>query len=85
MYHTNIITLKYVIILKKIKEKEKLSEDIADIITSVKMALASNFIDLIERYKWAISNIDVNTVKEIGLIRVKKYWQHSSQIKIELD
>lgn len=43
--------MKDVIILEKVREKEKLLEGIADITTPAKVAQALSFIDLALRYK----------------------------------
>lgn len=73
MYHINIIAIKNIIILKKARKKEKLLECIADIIIVAKVTHALSLIDLAWRYKWVMSNADLNTVKKLELTRVKKY------------
>ena len=34
---------------------------------------------------WAMSNIDINAAKELGLTSIKKYWRRARQVEIELD
>lgn len=63
MRHTNIIVIKNIIILKKVREKEKLSENIADITVLAKMAQTSSLVDLTQKYKWAISNSNMDVAK----------------------
>lgn len=60
------------IILEKAREEEMLSENIADTIISVKKALTSRLIDLVEWYKWVMSNTDLDVTKELGLTSIKK-------------
>lgn len=65
--------MKDEIILEKAREKEKLLEDIMDTIAMVEVAQASSLVGLVWRYKWAMSNADLDTVKELGLTGIKKY------------
>lgn len=60
-------------------------ERIVDITVPAKVTLALNPIDITGRYKWAMSNIDINVAKELGLTGVMKYWRYDSQIEIKLD
>ncbi len=71
--HTNIITMKDMIISKKAKEKEILLEDIADTTVLAEVAWVLSVVDLAGRYNWAINNTDLDTAKELGLIGIKKY------------
>ena len=61
------------IISKKTREEEMLSESIADIIVPTEVALVLSSIDLAGRYNWAISNIDLDVIRKLGLIDIKKY------------
>lgn len=83
--NTNIIAMKNIIILEKAREKEKLSEDTANTTALVEVAKALSIIDLAWRYKWVISNTNMDAVKELELTGVKKYCRRASQVKIELD
>lgn len=47
-----------------------------------KVDWALNFIG---KYKWEMSNADLNATKELGLTDIKKYWRYTSQVKIEVD
>lgn len=49
------------------------------------MTQVSSLVDLVKRYKWVMSNTDFDIAKKLELTKVKKYWQHASQIEIELD
>lgn len=69
---------------RKLKEK-KLSKGFMDIILLAEIAWVSSPVDLAERYKWVISNANLNTAKEIRQIGIKKYWKYTSQVKIKLD
>ena len=64
--------MKDVIILDKARKKT-LSEGLVDITTSAEMAQALSSVNFAWRYKWAISIIDMDVAKELGLTRVKKY------------
>ena len=83
--YTNIIAIKDVIIEEKAREKEELSESIVDTTAPAKMIQASSFVDLAEKYMWAISNANLDAAKELGLIGIKKYWRYARQVEIELD
>lgn len=48
--HTNKIAIKDLIILKKVREKEKLSKSIANTIALVEMAQTLSLVDLTKRY-----------------------------------
>lgn len=71
--------------MKKAKEKKKLSDNIMAITVQVEVVSAFSFIDFARRYKWTISNTNINKTKKMRLIRVEKYWWHDGQIEIELD
>ena len=77
--------MKDMIISEKAKEEKMLSEGIANTSTAVKVARISSFINLAGRYNWAMSNIDLNVAKKLGLTSIKKYWRSAGQIEIELD
>lgn len=49
LYYQNIIAIKDMFILKKTREKKKLSEDIADIIVLGKLAWALSLINFVGR------------------------------------
>ncbi len=53
--------------MEKAREK-KLLEAPVDTTASAKVAQASSFIDLVWKYKWAISNVDIDVAKELGLV-----------------
>ncbi len=72
MRHTNIIAIKDVIISEKVREK-KLSEGLADTTAPAEVARASSPIDLAWKYRWAMSNVDMDATKALGLTGVKKY------------
>lgn len=76
--------MKDVIISEKAKEK-MLSKGPPDITALAKVAWASSSINLVWRYIWAISNIDVDAAKKLGLTGVKKYWRYADQVEMELD
>lgn len=59
------------ILLEKTREKEKISDDIVDTNMLVEVASMSSLIDLTWKYKWAISNTDVNATNKPRLTRFK--------------
>ena len=83
--HTNIIAMKDVIIEEKAREKEGLSESIADTTAPAKVAQGSSPVDLAGKYMWAMSNANIDAAKELGLIGIKKYWKRAGQVEMELD
>ena len=83
--HTNIIAMKDVIISEKAREEKMQSESIADMTALAKVAWVSSFVDLAERYNWAMSNADLDTAKKLGLTGIKKYWRHAGSVEMELD
>lgn len=73
MRNTNIIEMKDRIILKKSKEKKKLSENIANIIMLIEVTKVSCLLDLVKRYEYVISNVNINAANKLGLTHIKKY------------
>ncbi len=64
--------MKDVIILEKAREK-KLLEGSADTTAPAKVARASSPINLAWKYRWAMSNVDMDAAKKLGLTGIKKY------------
>ncbi len=64
--------MKDIIISEKAREK-KLSEGPVDTTATAEVARTSSPIDLAWKYKWAMSNVDMDAAKELGLTGVKKY------------
>ena len=77
--------MKHVIILEKTGEKENLSEGPTGTTTPAEMAQALSFVDLVWRYKWAISKADIETAKELGLTEVKNYSRRAGKVEMKLD
>ena len=50
-----------------------LSKCPVDITAPAEVAQASNPVNFTSKYRWAISNFDMDAAKELGLTRVKKY------------
>ena len=42
-------------------------------------------VDLIGKYRWVISNANIDAAKELGLTGIKKYWRYAGQVEMELD
>lgn len=40
---------------------------------TAKMAQRSSFVDVVQKYKWAINNANINIAKKLGLTRNKKF------------
>lgn len=64
--------------LEKVKEKEKLSDNIGYTTMLTEVIGASSPIDLISRYGWVKSISDVDIAKKLGITEIKKYWQNVS-------
>ncbi len=62
-----------------------MSEGHTDTTASAEVAQASSPIDLTWKYRWAMSNVDIDVAKEQELTGVKKYWGRATQVKMELD
>ena len=77
--------MKNVIIKKKVREKEGLSEGIVDKIAPAEVARALSPVDLAWEYMWAMNNANINAAKKLGVTGIKKYWSHAGQGEIELD
>ena len=77
--------MKDIIILEEAREKEKLSEGIADTTAQAEVARTWSPVDLAERYKWAMSDADPDAAKELRLTGIKKYWRRVGQVEIKLD
>lgn len=74
--------MKNIIILKKDREKKKLSGGIMNITILAKVAQASSTIDLTWRYKQAISSLNLNIARKLELTNIKKYWRYVGQVEI---
>lgn len=61
------------IILNKTSKNKELLKGIADIIVAAKVTQALNFINLARRYKWAISNTNLDKANKLKLTSIKKY------------
>lgn len=83
--HINIVAMKDIIISGKVRGKKKLFKDLADKIALAEVVQASILVDLASRYKWAMSNSDMNVTKKLKLIEIKKYERRTDQIEMELD
>lgn len=77
--------MKDVIILEKVREKKKLSKSIIDTTAQAKLAWTLSLVDLARRYKWAMSNVNLDVTKELGLTGIQKYQRCVDQVKMELD
>ncbi len=65
--------MKDVIISKKARKEEMLSESIADTTVPAEVARVLSHVNLAGRYNWAMSDADLDTAKELGLTGIKKY------------
>ena len=61
------------IILEKAKEEEILSKCIANMTAQAEVAQVLSLIDLLRRFNWAMSNIDLEVAKKRRLTGIKKY------------
>ena len=84
--HTNIIAMKDVIISKKALEKEgQLVVRNADKIALAEVRSALSLMDLDGKYMWAISNVDIDAARDLGLTGIKKHWRLAGQIEKEVN
>lgn len=65
--------MKDMIIMIKARGKKKLSWDITNITTPAEVAWASSWVDFANRYKWAISDANLDKANELRLTSIKKY------------
>lgn len=68
-----MIIMKDAIIPKKAMEKKKLLEGIADITVLTEVAQKSSSINFAKKYKYIMSNTDIDIAKKLKLTRAKKY------------
>ena len=73
MRHINIIAMKDMIISEKAREEETLSEDITNTTVPANVAVILSLVSLTGRYNKAMSDIDLDIVKKLGLTGIKKY------------
>ena len=74
--YINVITMKDVIISKKALEKEgQLVVRNADNIALAEVGRTLSPMNLDGKYIWAISNVDIDAVRDLGLTGIKKHWR----------
>ena len=57
----------------------------ADKIVQTEVAKTLSLIDLDGKYMWAMSNVDIDTTRDLGLTGIKKHWRLAGQIEKEVD
>ena len=57
----------------------------ADKIAQAEIARTSSPIDLNGKYMWAMSNVDIDAARDLGLTGIKKHWRLADQIEKEVD
>ena len=76
IHHINVIAMKDVIISKKALEKEgQLVVRNADNIALAEVGRTLSPMNLDGKYIWAISNVDIDAVRDLGLTGIKKHWR----------
>lgn len=83
--YTNIIVMKNITILEKVRKKKVLLVGILDTTASTEMSQTSSLIDFAEKYNWAMNNADLDAVEKLRRTSIKKYWRRDGQIKIKFD
>ena len=83
--HTNRIAMKGMDIEEKARKKKELLKGITDTTALAKVAQALSPVDFARKYMWAISNINIDVAKQLGLLGIKKYLRRTRQIKTELN
>ena len=58
---------------------------IADKIVQAEVPRTLSPMDLDGKYMWAMSNIDIDTARDLGLTGIKKHWRFTSQIEKDVD
>ena len=71
--YSNIFAMMDVIIEEKAREKKRLSDSITDTTALAELTQALRPADLTRKYMWAMSNVYLDVVKELGLTSMKKY------------
>ena len=71
--------------MEKNREREKLLRGITEITMQAEVAQALSLIDLALKYKWAMSNADLDIIRELKLTGIKKYWRRIGQVEMKLD
>ncbi len=66
-------------------KKQLVMENLLDKTAMAKVAKVLIVIDLGSKYSWAISDIDINIARDLGLTDIKKYWRYASQIQAKVD
>ena len=78
--------MKDVIISKKTLEKEgQLVVRNANKIALAEVRRTSSPMDLDGKYMWAISNVDIDAARDLGLTNIKKHWKLAGQIEKEVN
>ena len=57
----------------------------ADKIAQAEVARTSSPMDLDGKYMWAMSNVDIDAARDLGLTGIKKHWRLAGQIEKEVD
>ena len=84
--HTNVIAMKDVIILKKALKKEgQLVVRNANKIALAEFGRTLSPMDLDGKYMWAISNVDIDAARDLGLTGIKKHWRLAGLIEKEVN
>lgn len=65
--------------------RELLAIENINITVIAEIAKVLSIINLGNKYNEAISNTDIDTAKNLGLIDIKKYWRCASQIQDKVD
>ena len=54
-------------------------------IAQAEVARTSSLMDLDGKYMWAMSNVDIDAARDLGLTGIKKHWRLAGQIEKEVD
>lgn len=69
-----------IVVAKKSRKKQGLLVEKIDKAVIVKVAKVSSVIDISNKYRWAINNIDIDVAGDLKLTGIKKYWKCIGQI-----
>lgn len=84
--HFNVIAMKEVIggTERNRKNQGSLAKKV-DKAAMTKVAKVLRLIDMSNKYRWAISNVEMDAAKNPGLISVKKYWRCAGQVQTKVN
>lgn len=72
-------------VAEKVREIQRPLLEKVDKAVMAKVAKVANAIDIGNKYRWAISNDDIDIAGDLGQTGVKKYWRCIGQIQAKIN